>query len=61
MKYLNGPKFGAIGPQISPRVLSMNFSGSVLILRGDGVTISFSVAHVVHTKSEDLGNFALKL
>jgi hypothetical protein len=61
MKNLNGPEFGVIGPQISPGILSRNLSGSTLILRGYGITISFSMGHAVHTKLEDLGNFALKL
>jgi hypothetical protein len=52
MKYLNSPHNGCIGPQISPWILSSNFSGSVCILRGEGLKINFLVAHVVYMKSE---------
>jgi hypothetical protein len=56
MKYLNGPFIGCIGPHMSPCILSRNFSGYVCILRGEGLKINFSVAHVVHVKSEVLEN-----
>jgi hypothetical protein len=58
MKYLNDPHDGCIGPHISPYILSRNFSGSVCILRGEGLKINFHVAHAVHKKSEVLGNLA---
>jgi hypothetical protein len=38
---------------------SRNLSGSACILREDGLKINFSVAHAVHVKSKDWGNFAL--
>jgi hypothetical protein len=57
MKYLNDPLIGCIGPHMSPCILSMNFSGSVCILRGEGLMINFSITHVVHMKSEVFGNF----
>jgi hypothetical protein len=56
MKYLNGPLIGSIGSHMSPCILSRNFSGSVCILRGEDLKINFLVAHVVHMKSEVLGN-----
>jgi hypothetical protein len=56
MKYLNGPLIGYIGPHMSPCILSRNFSGSVYILRGEGIKINFPVAQTVHIKSEILGN-----
>jgi hypothetical protein len=56
MKYLNGPHDGCIGPQMSPCILSRNFSGSICILRGEGIKINFLVAHVMHMKSDVLGN-----
>jgi hypothetical protein len=56
MKYLNGPLIGCIGPHMSPYILSRNFSGSVRILRGNGLKINFPVAQVVHIKSEVLEN-----
>jgi hypothetical protein len=56
MKYLNGPLIGYIGPHMSPCILSRNFSGSVYILRGEGIKINFPVAQAVHIKSEILGN-----
>jgi hypothetical protein len=37
-------------------ILSRKFGGSMCILRGEGLKINFSVAHVVHMKSEVLGN-----
>jgi hypothetical protein len=54
MKYLNGPLIGCIGPHMSPCILSRNFSGSVCILKGEGLKINFSVAHAMHMKSEVL-------
>jgi hypothetical protein len=45
MKYLNVPLLGCIGPHMSPFILSRNFSGSVCILRGEGLKINFLVAH----------------
>jgi len=51
MKYLNVPDNGWIGPQISPWILSRNFSGSALILRYDGLKINFPVAQAVQQKS----------
>jgi hypothetical protein len=56
MKYLNDPLIGCIGPHMSPYILSKNFSGSVCILRGEGLKINFPIAQAVHTKSEVLGN-----
>jgi hypothetical protein len=56
MKYLNDPLIGFIGPHMSPCILSRNFSGSICILRGEGLKINFLVAHVVHIKLEVLGN-----
>jgi hypothetical protein len=41
---------------MSPCILSRTFSGSICILRGEGLKISFSVAQAVHIKSEVLGN-----
>jgi hypothetical protein len=41
---------------MSPSILLRNFSCSTWILRVDGLTINFPVAHVVHIKFEDLGN-----
>jgi hypothetical protein len=35
---------------MSPCILSRNFSGSVCILRGEGLKINFLVAQVVHIK-----------
>jgi hypothetical protein len=58
MKYLNGPLIGCIRPHMSPCILSRNLSGSVCILRGEGLKINFLVAHVVHMKSEVLRNLA---
>jgi hypothetical protein len=55
-KYLNGPLIGCIGPHTSPCIFSRNFSGSVCILRGEGLKINFLVAHAVHIKSEVLKN-----
>jgi hypothetical protein len=57
MKYLNGPNKVWMGPQMPPWMLSRNFSGSARILRCDGLKINFPVAHEVHTKYEDSGNF----
>jgi hypothetical protein len=37
---------------MSPCIFSMNFSGSVYILIGEGLRINFPVAHAVHMKSE---------
>jgi hypothetical protein len=54
MKYLNVPHNGCIGPQMSPCILSRNFSGSVYILRGECLKTNFPVAHVVHMKLEVL-------
>jgi hypothetical protein len=56
IKYLNNPFIDCIGPHMSPCILSRIFSGSVCILRGEGIKINFSVAHVVHMKSEVLRN-----
>jgi hypothetical protein len=56
MKYLNGPLIGCIGPYMSPCIILSNFSGSVYILRGEGLKINFLIAHVVHMKSEVLRN-----
>jgi hypothetical protein len=47
MKCLNDPEVGVIGPQISPWILSRNLSGSALILRYDGLKISYPFAHAV--------------
>jgi hypothetical protein len=58
MKYLNGPHNGCIGPQISPWIFSMNFSGSICILRCECFKFNFLVAHVVHMKLEVLKNLA---
>jgi hypothetical protein len=58
MKYPNDPHNGCIRPQMSPWILSRNFSGFVCILRGECLKINFSVALVVHIKSEVLGNLA---
>jgi hypothetical protein len=52
IKYLNGPLVGCIGPHMSPCILSRNFSGSVCILRGEGLKINFNVAQVVHIKNQ---------
>jgi hypothetical protein len=57
MKYMNNPLDGCIGPRMSPCIFSMNFSGYVYILIGEGLMINFSVTHVVHMKSEIFGNF----
>jgi hypothetical protein len=38
-----------------PCIISRNFSGSICILRGEGLEVNFLVAHVVHMKSEVLG------
>jgi hypothetical protein len=54
IKYLNGQHDGCIGPHISPCIILRNFSGSVYILRGEGLKINFSVAHIVHMKSKIL-------
>jgi hypothetical protein len=54
MKYLNGPLIGCIRPHMSPYILLRNFSGSVCILRGEGLKINFPVAQVVHIKLEVL-------
>ena len=51
MKYLNGPDNGWIGPQISPWILSRNFSGSTWILKYDGLKSNFPVAQAVQPKS----------
>jgi hypothetical protein len=56
MKYLNGPLIGCIGPHMSHCIFLRNFSGSVCILRGEGLKINFPVAHTVHMKSEVLVN-----
>jgi hypothetical protein len=56
MKYLNGPLVGCIGSHMSLCILSKNFSGSVYVLRGEGLKINFSVAQVMHIKSEVLEN-----
>jgi hypothetical protein len=56
MKYLSGPLIDCIGPHISPCILLRNFSGSVCILRDEGLKINFSIAHVVHMKSGVLEN-----
>jgi hypothetical protein len=56
IRYLNGPLIGCIGPHLSLCIFSRNFSGSVCILRGEGLKINFPVAHVMHMKSEVLGN-----
>jgi hypothetical protein len=56
MKYLNGPLIDCIGSHMSPYILSKNFSGSVCILRGEGLKINFLVAQDVHIKLEVLGN-----
>jgi hypothetical protein len=56
MKYLNDPLIGCIEPHMSPYIVSRNFSDSVCILRGEGFKINFPVAHVMHMKSEVLGN-----
>jgi hypothetical protein len=54
IKYLNDPLYGYIGPHMSPCILSMNFSGSICILIGEGLKINFPIAHVMHMKSEVL-------
>jgi hypothetical protein len=54
MKYLNGSLIGCIGPHMQPCILLRIFCGSVCILRGEGFKINFSVAQVVHIKSEIL-------
>jgi hypothetical protein len=41
---------------MSSCIILRNFSGSVCILRGEGLKINFSIAQVVHIKSEVLGN-----
>jgi hypothetical protein len=56
MKYLNSPLVGCIGPHISPCILSMNFSGLVCVLRGEGLKVNFPVAQAMHIKSEVLEN-----
>jgi hypothetical protein len=56
MKYLNGPLIGCIGPHMLPCILSRNFSGSIYILRGEGLKINFPVAQAMHIKREILGN-----
>jgi hypothetical protein len=56
MKYKHGPLIGYIGPHMSPCILLRNFSGSVCILRGEGLKINFPVAQVMHIKSEVLEN-----
>jgi hypothetical protein len=58
MKYRNGPLIGSIGPHMSHSILSRNFSGLVCILRGEDLKINFSVAQVMHIKSEVLKNLA---
>jgi hypothetical protein len=58
MKYMNGPLIRCIGPHMSPCILLRNFSGSVYILRGEGLKINFSIAHVMHMKSKVLRNLA---
>jgi hypothetical protein len=58
IKYLNNPHNSCIGQQMSHWILSRNFSGSVCILRGEGLKINFSITHVVHMKSEVLENLA---
>jgi hypothetical protein len=55
MKYLNDPLINCIGLHMLPCIISRNFSGSVCILRGEGLEVNFLVAHVVHMKSEVLG------
>jgi hypothetical protein len=57
-KYLNGPLISCIGPHMSPYILSRNFSGSVCILKGEGLKINFPVTHAMHIKSEVLRNLA---
>jgi hypothetical protein len=59
MKCMNDPKVGVIGPHISPWILSRNLSGSALILRYDGLKISYLVAHAVQIKSLGLGKFVI--
>jgi hypothetical protein len=54
IKYLNGPLIGCIGPHMSPYILLRNFSGSICIMRGEGLKINFPVAQAVHIKSEVL-------
>jgi hypothetical protein len=56
IKYLNGPLVGCIRPHMSPHILSRKFSGSICILRGEGLKINFLVAQAVHIKSEVLEN-----
>jgi hypothetical protein len=58
MKYVNGPLIGCIRPHMSLGILSINFSGSVCILREEGLKINFPVAHAVHMKLEGFGNLA---
>jgi hypothetical protein len=58
MKYMNGPLIGCMGPHMSPCILLRNFSGYVYILRGEGLKINFSIAHVMHMKSKVLRNLA---
>jgi hypothetical protein len=58
VKYPNGPHIDYIGPHMSLCILSRNLSGSVCILRGEGIKINFLVAHDVHMKSEVLKNLA---
>jgi hypothetical protein len=56
MKHLNDPLIGCIRPHMSHYIISRNFSGSVCILRGEGLQINFPVLQVVHIKSEILEN-----
>jgi hypothetical protein len=58
MKYLNDPLIGWIGPHMFPCILLRNFSGSVCILRGEGLKINFPITHVVYMKSEVLKFYA---
>jgi hypothetical protein len=39
IKYLDDPHDGCIRPQMSPFILSRNFSGSICILRGEAFKI----------------------
>jgi hypothetical protein len=50
MKYLNDPDDDWIRPQISPRILSRNLSGSACTLRCDGLKFNFLVAQAVQQK-----------
>ena len=53
IKYRNGPHGGAIGPHISPWILSKNAGFSLAILFLEGLIISFPSEQAVQLKSLD--------